>query len=302
MAGGYRLRVATAGLRATIRNMRLFILLCVCATLVAVDAEPAAVNSGGLRLADDRATADWVRERIQKPLRQHCAECHMDGKRKGGYVMDDYTRLIAGGHNFPAAIKPWDTETSPLLRAVRWEIDDDLNMPPDEQLSAEIIADLTRWVAMGAPWPDESIAPTEVAPRTEPPAWFGRWHPVAVHLPLGAILIALLLEVVALAKHPCRLHPGTSWTLGATLVGTITAIATGLVLEGGQNPELLESHERLGWITGVVIVAAFALSFFGTRSSRWRWAVRLLILAGALLAGTTGHAGGEMTWGEGWLW
>ncbi len=282
--------------------MRLILVVIACVTLFAADTEPAAANPGGLRLADDQATAGWVRERIQNPLRHYCADCHMDGKRKGGYAMDDYVRLLTGGHNFPVAIKPWDTETSPLLRAVRRELDEDLNMPPDEQLPAEVIADLTRWVAMGAPWPDDSIAPSAVAPRSEPPTWFGRWHPVAVHLPLGAILIALLLEIVALAKHPCRLHPGTSWTLGATLVGTIAAIATGLVLEGGQNPDLLENHERLGWITGIIIVAAFALSFFGKRSSRWRWAVRLLILAGALLAGATGHAGGLMTWGEGWLW
>lgn len=283
--------------------MRLISVLLACATLFAADTKPdVAANPGGLRIADNHTTADWVRERVQKPLRQYCAECHMDGKRKGGYAMDDYARLLAGGHNFPVAITPWDTETSPFLRAVRWEIDEDLNMPPEEQLSPEVIADLTRWVAMGAPWPDDSIAPSEVAPRSEPPAWFGRWHPVVVHLPLGAILIALLLEIVALAKHPCRLHPGTSWTLGATLGGTIAAIATGLVLEGGQQPELLENHQLLGWITGVVIVAAFALSFFGKRSSRWRWAVRLLILAGALLASATGHAGGQMTWGEGWLW
>jgi len=286
--------------------MRLIILLCACAVLVAADAEvatkaTATTNPGGLRLADDRATADWVRERIQKPLRQYCAECHMDGRRKGGYVMDDYARLLAGGHNFSVAIKPWDSETSPLLRAVRWEIDEDLNMPPEEQLSAEIIADLTRWVAMGAPWPDESIA-ADVVPAAELPPRFGRLHPVAVHLPLGAMFVTLLLELVALTRHPCRLHPGTPWTLGATLVGVIGAIATGLVLESGQHPELLANHERLGWITGIVIVAAFALTFFSKRSSRWRWAARLLILAGLILTTATGHIGGSMTWGEDWLW
>jgi len=258
-------------------------------------------NPGGLRLADDTVTVQWVRERIQAPLRKYCAECHADGKKKGGYRIDTYEQILSGGHDYTPAIRPWNGERSQLLKMIRWEGDEDLFMPPEEKLPAEVIADMERWVVMGAPWPDAEMPVTEMVLVIRPP-WFGRLHPLLIHLPLGAVIVALWLELIALARHPCRLNPATAWVLALALVGVAGAIASGLYLAGNQNPDLLENHERLGWITGSAMAGAFILSFFGKRSSRWRWAARLMILAAAILAGWTGHFGGSMTWGEDWLW
>ena len=49
-----------------------------------------------------------------------------------------------------------DPERSLLIRAVRYK--DERKMPPDKRLPAEVVADLERWIAEGAFWPETPIA------------------------------------------------------------------------------------------------------------------------------------------------
>ncbi len=52
---------------------------------------------------------------------------------------------------------PGKPEDSLLVKAIRHE--EELKMPPSKKLPKEQIADLTRWVQMGAPWPAGDAAP-----------------------------------------------------------------------------------------------------------------------------------------------
>jgi hypothetical protein len=50
-----------------------------------------------------------------------------------------------------------DPEKSILIRAVKY-LEESLEMPPAGKLSAAVIADLEKWVIMGAPWPDDGAS------------------------------------------------------------------------------------------------------------------------------------------------
>ena len=55
-----------------------------------------------------------------------------------------------------------DVDQSLFLKAIRY--DDDLQMPPEHPLPSDAVALLTRWVEMGAPWPEDSNAESDSSP------------------------------------------------------------------------------------------------------------------------------------------
>lgn len=118
---------------------------------------------GAARISPEQL--DFFEKKIRPVLADACYKCHAEDseKVKGGLVVDSKQGLLAGGDS-GAAVVPGDLRKSLLIQAVRWE-DKDLQMPPKEKLSDEAIADLEKWVKMGAPDPREgsaSLARTEI--------------------------------------------------------------------------------------------------------------------------------------------
>ncbi|MEM7146729.1 MAG: DUF1553 domain-containing protein [Verrucomicrobiota bacterium] len=116
---------------------------------------------GAVPAAED---LEFFEARIRPVLAQDCYECHSTAeKAKGGLLLDSREGLLKGGDTGPAIV-PGRPEESLLIRAVRHE-DEDLAMPKaGVKLDAEIVADLERWIAMGAPDPrDEPPSADEVA-------------------------------------------------------------------------------------------------------------------------------------------
>ena len=91
-------------------------------------------------------------------LAEHCYGCHSAKakKVKAGLLVDSREGLLKGGESGPAVVagKP---EQSRLIEAVRYS-SPDLQMPPRGRLSDEQVADLVRWVELGAPWSGGSAA------------------------------------------------------------------------------------------------------------------------------------------------
>lgn len=94
----------------------------------------------------------FFERRIRPLLVKHCYECHSSDSDnlQGGLLVDSKPTLWRGGDSGPALI-PGDTKHSLLLKAVRFE--DGLEMPPQRKISPLEIADLERWVKLGAPDP-----------------------------------------------------------------------------------------------------------------------------------------------------
>src|SRR5262249_8277922 len=89
-------------------------------------------------------------------LAARCWQCHGDTKRpKGGLRLTSRPSLLKGGESGPAVVSG-DPTGSAVIQAVRYEHEP--KMPPTEKLEDREVDILSRWVALGAPGPDEKMA------------------------------------------------------------------------------------------------------------------------------------------------
>src|SRR5438132_6892715 len=104
-------------------------------------------------LAAGDAGVEFFEKKIRPVLAEHCIECHSSDpkKQKGGLALDTRAGVQKGGES-GRVIVPGKPNQSPLITAVRYT-DPEFKMPPKGKLPAEVIADLEKWVAMGAPDP-----------------------------------------------------------------------------------------------------------------------------------------------------
>lgn len=120
--------------------------------------------------ADSTALTDeqlqFFEARIRPVLVEHCYECHNSQTSEAGLVLDHRAALRRGGDSGRLLNLQSPTD-SLLLQVVRHEIDG-LEMPEGGgKLAPSIIADLTRWVEMGAPDPrDQPPSEAELSAAT----------------------------------------------------------------------------------------------------------------------------------------
>ena len=111
-------------------------------------------------------TAEQVRffeTRVRPVLVEHCHGCHGEKKQWAGLRLDSREAVLKGGDSGPAVV-PGKPGESLLVRAISHE-DEDLKMPEKGRIPDRQIADLTKWVEMGAPFPSAVTA----AERTRDP-------------------------------------------------------------------------------------------------------------------------------------
>ena len=102
-----------------------------------------------------QAARDQFFEQSVRPLlAENCYSCHGDKKQKGGLRLDSLQAILKGGESGPAVV-PGKPEESLLVEAINYE---GLEMPPNGKLDPAKVAILTRWVSLGAPWPDRDRA------------------------------------------------------------------------------------------------------------------------------------------------
>ncbi|MBM3983543.1 MAG: DUF1553 domain-containing protein [Planctomycetes bacterium] len=116
--------------------------------------------------ADEKPTAaqvEFFEKKIRPVLVEKCYSCHSaDAKKlKGELRLDTRAGVLRGGASGPAVV-PGDPAKSLLIKSVQHATGVEA-MPPKEKLSAEVIADLTVWVKMGAPDPrDGKVATSRI--------------------------------------------------------------------------------------------------------------------------------------------
>ena len=136
-------------------------------------------------------------------------------------------------------------------------------------------------------------------------AFIGRFHPVLVHLPIGFLILAVLLEMGRLTRKIEVKESTVAFVLFWSAIGATLSCIVGYLLSlgGGYEIELLEKHKWQGiWVAIAAWIAWIAKSElffekipFGT----------LLYFPSLLIGGVfimlAGHNGGSLTHGEGYL-
>lgn len=103
---------------------------------------------------------DFFEKKIRPLLASNCYNCHSaNTNSQGGLRLDDRNGQLVGGGSGPALV-PGDVAASLLIKVVE-HADGVASMPPKKKLTDEEIADLKKWVADGAAWP-QPVAPTNI--------------------------------------------------------------------------------------------------------------------------------------------
>jgi uncharacterized membrane protein len=128
--------------------------------------------------------------------------------------------------------------------------------------------------------------------------FFGRFHPVVLHLPIGLIVLLVGLEGLALRNKASKGAELVPLVLGLTIVVTLLTVGTGTLLaygEGADEP-LVREHMRNGiWLA----MCTLMLGVLRPRPSLVTYRIMLLVTAGLLVV--TSHQGGSLTHGSDYL-
>lgn len=89
-------------------------------------------------------------KQVRPILQAQCQGCHQPAKPKGGYVMTDYVKLLAGGDSEGKAIVPKSVTESALIRQITPK-DGKAEMPKGSKPLHEVEIELiSKWIAEGA--------------------------------------------------------------------------------------------------------------------------------------------------------
>lgn len=138
-------------------------------------------------------------------------------------------------------------------------------------------------------------------------AFFGRFHPLLVHLPIGILFLAFLFECLSFKDRYKRLGKAVQPALFWGSAFAIAAAITGFFLrqEGGYEEVIADRHQNLGILTAVLSLVVYVLRpkvKYWVDHRRRRKQVKLaLSIPLIILLLVTGHWGGSLTHGEDYL-
>jgi uncharacterized membrane protein len=129
--------------------------------------------------------------------------------------------------------------------------------------------------------------------------FIGRLHPLLVHLPIGIILLAILLQALSVRRSYAGLKPAADLSLLLGVCCAALSCGTGWLLSqtGDYDPALVAVHQWMA-ISLTVLSALLYLLLRGRPVGRWEGMLMAVVL---LLLVLTGHWGGSLTHGPGYL-
>ena len=154
-----------------------------------------------------------------------------------------------------------------------------------------------------------TFPPLESAGREVPtPQWalfFGRFHPVAVHLPVGVLFLAALMDVLAIRRGALAeaVKPAITFTMGIGAFGAVIAVIFGVLLsrEGGYDSATFKAHQVLGIATAVLAIASFVFKLITDACGRFAFLHRFVMVSTLGVMSVGAHLGGNMVHGSNYL-
>ena len=128
----------------------------------------------------------------------------------------------------------------------------------------------------------------------------GRFHPVLVHLPIGIFVLVIVMDGLTKFEKFSYLSASIRLILGLGIVSAILSLVTGytLSLEGSNNQDLVDNHQWTAIGTTALFIAYY---FFRQQLLAKRLAHALTLIFLLVMLAWTGHQGGSLTHGEGFL-
>jgi len=133
--------------------------------------------------------------------------------------------------------------------------------------------------------------------------FFGRFHPLIVHLPIGFLILAGIMQVLSIKikKYATVLDPAIGVALLWGAIACIGAVAIGwlLSLQGGYDEKILFWHKWLGILLTIISFLAWLI-----KSQKIRLPNTLfygVVISILILVSVSGHLGGSLTHGEDYL-
>lgn len=137
------------------------------------------------------------------------------------------------------------------------------------------------------------------APQGSWSLFIGRFHPLLVHLPIGILIVAFILEWMS--RHRRLAFLGAS-IFPILIFGALSAIAACIAgyllsLSGGYEESALDLHMWMGIGVAVIATLLCILRKYSVFRKSWLWISSVMIL----LLSVAGHLGGNLTHGEDYL-
>jgi uncharacterized membrane protein len=135
--------------------------------------------------------------------------------------------------------------------------------------------------------------------------FFGHFHPLLVHLPIGFLMLAVLFELLSYTKKFQHLASSISFILLIGFIAAFTTSVTGylLSLTGDYDYQRLSNHQ-LGGIFVTVVSGLLFVMTTGAFKKIFRLNRKLfssLAIVLLILISYTGHQGGTLTHGSSYL-
>lgn len=116
-------------------------------------------TADGVSASEDSAVTPeqlaFFETHIRPVLVERCFDCHNDDNAESNLNLSSRIGMLRGGDLGPA-VRPGKPAQSLFISAIKH--DEFIKMPPKEKLSIRDVVNFTRWVEMGAPWPNSNPA------------------------------------------------------------------------------------------------------------------------------------------------
>jgi uncharacterized membrane protein len=135
--------------------------------------------------------------------------------------------------------------------------------------------------------------------------FLGRFHPIILHLPIGALMALFFMELINGLRPKLNLESACNILLWFSVISIIPTLFLGFLLgsTGSYDDELLNSHKWLGWFTALVCVWMVVIREKKSISTPYKVSsfYKIFLFVNVLLLTLAGHYGGYLTHGEDYL-
>jgi uncharacterized membrane protein len=148
------------------------------------------------------------------------------------------------------------------------------------------------------------LLPPDGTSRASFGQFLGRFHPILVHLPIGLLVIVPLMEILGASQRFRALREAAGFVLLIAAIASVLAAADGWLLArfGGYGGKGVIHHMWGGIaLSFVMLVAAATRHELSNRRWALGWFYPIVLVAALGLMAWTGHEGGKLSHGEGFL-